>query len=187
VDGQGHRHLDPQNPDLGNLSRDRAREDELRELILEKLSWIRGLQVWVQLIERREARPPADPATNPAPRPPSSDLSAIAVNQPAEPPQPAPPPPSPVAAPHQPAAAISGAEVENGHVLINVPRSYYLNAILPRSDHREPNLEERLGMAARTKEQILKMVRLVVPESWPVDVDTIPDDVSPGRMALHPS
>jgi len=39
-------------------------------------------------------------------------------------------------------------------------------------------------MAARTNERIEKLVKIVVPDSWTVDVFTIPDDVPLGRASV---
>ena len=48
----GHEYLDPRNPAVGNDSRDRVREEEVQQEILERLTWIPGVQVWVELVER---------------------------------------------------------------------------------------------------------------------------------------
>src|SRR5262245_45971093 len=103
MDRRGYRYLDPHNPALGDLSRSRAREEEVREEILERLAWIKGVKVSVDLIDRRDAEPVAAPAVG-APSKPSSSHAipapTIVVNQPAElnpEPQPAAPPPAAVA------------------------------------------------------------------------------------------
>jgi hypothetical protein len=98
-------------------------------------------------------------------------------------PRPAAPPPATEISRPDPAQAD---RVERGQVLVNVPRSFYYNRILPRADRREHSLEELQQMAARIKEQIVRAVRLDVPESWVVDVETIPDDVPPAETALLP-
>ncbi len=50
MDHRGMRYLDPGNPALGDHSRNRAREEEISEEILEKLDWIKGVRVQVQVI-----------------------------------------------------------------------------------------------------------------------------------------
>ena len=76
MDRRGHRYLDPGNPSLGDISRKRAREEELSEQILEQLHYIKGVRVQVRVIT-----PAAEPARlasvpRPAtPRPPTSRRS----------------------------------------------------------------------------------------------------------------
>ena len=55
MDRRGHRYLDPGNPSLGDNSRNRAREEEIAEEIVEKLDWIKGVRVQVKLITPRAA------------------------------------------------------------------------------------------------------------------------------------
>jgi flagellar M-ring protein FliF len=77
---------------------------------------------------------------------------------------------------------------ERGRLLIYVPRSFYYYADI-RNPEREPTRDELLAMRERTERQIRKQVGLVIPESgsWKVDIDTIPDDVAPGPLAVLPS
>lgn len=77
---------------------------------------------------------------------------------------------------------------ESGHVLIYVPRSFYINADLRGAD-REPSREELLVMRERTERQIRTAVKYVIPDgsSWKVDVDSIPDEVSLNRPAILPA
>ncbi len=77
---------------------------------------------------------------------------------------------------------------ESGHVLVNVPRSFYYNALVNKADHLEPSPEEFQLMAARTETGVKKTVELVLPEqgSWRVDVDTIPDELPLVRPAVLP-
>ena len=53
MDSRGNRYLDPGNPALGDDSRNRAREEEIGEEIVEKLYWIKGVRVQVQVITPR--------------------------------------------------------------------------------------------------------------------------------------
>jgi flagellar M-ring protein FliF len=72
---------------------------------------------------------------------------------------------------------------EPGHVLIYVPRSFYINASDIRPDNREPTLGELHLMAERTENQIRTIVGLATPssESWTVDIITLPDELSLNR------
>jgi flagellar M-ring protein FliF len=77
---------------------------------------------------------------------------------------------------------------ERGHVLVNVPRSFYYNALVSKSDHLEPSPQELLMMAARTEVGVKKTVELVLPAqgAWKVEVDTIPDELPLVRPAVLP-
>ncbi len=76
---------------------------------------------------------------------------------------------------------------EGGRLYVYVPRSYYYLA-RPQSDHREPTVEELQQVAAKTKERVERMLKPpVVPETWTVDVDTLPDDVPTTRAAALPA
>jgi flagellar M-ring protein FliF len=55
MDRRGMRYLDPGNPSLGDHSRNRAREEEITEQILEKLDWIKGVRVQVQVLSLQAA------------------------------------------------------------------------------------------------------------------------------------
>jgi len=55
MDRRGNKYLDPGDPALGDSSRNRAREEELSEEIVEKLDWIKGVRVQVQVIGPRAA------------------------------------------------------------------------------------------------------------------------------------
>ena len=79
-------------------------------------------------------------------------------------------------------------EHERGRVLIHVPRSFYYTVDI-RTGDREPSRDDLRVMAERTEKQIRTAVGLVIPESesWKVDVDTIPDEVSLVRPDVLPS
>ena len=149
----------------------------MRKEILEKLTWIKGVEAWVELIGDREQDADGTPSAATGPEPSQADLTpVIGVNEPV--------PllvPGPLTA--NPATPARASRANHGRVLINVPRSFYYNHMLPRAEEREPTREELFGMAARTRDQIEKLVKIVVPESWTVDVFTIPDDVPLGRQA----
>ena len=55
MDRRSRRYLDPGDPTVGDSSRNRAREEELSEEIVEKLDWIKGVRVQVQVIGPRAA------------------------------------------------------------------------------------------------------------------------------------
>jgi flagellar M-ring protein FliF len=184
MDLHGNAIFDPRNPSLTNFSRDQAREEEVRKEILEKLSYIKGVNVWVRLTGHHDATAMPVPAAAPAREPTRAERvpPVIGVNQPIELDEPA--PKTAVAAhPTPPAPA---ALTEHGQVLVNVPRSFYYNHMLPTADQREPTPEVLRETAARTKELIIRLVKMEVPESWTVDVDTFPDDGPLGRPAVLP-
>jgi flagellar M-ring protein FliF len=225
MDRRGHKYLDPSDPALGDISRNRAREEELGEKILEKLDWIKGVRILVQV-----TTPHHDPSTTSgsgntststsgvSTSPRSADHGAasekpamdtmpdnpgtsveIFVNRPAGPDlKPAPPlarAPAPAVAqvPGKTGAATSTAgdstvepARESGHVLVNVPRSFYYNALVNKTNHLDPSAEELRFMADRTELNVKNTLKVVLPEqgSWKVDVDTIPDELPLLRPAV---
>ena len=180
IDRNGHIYLDPTNPKVGDYSRNRAREDEVRQDILEKLEHIKGVQVWVQLSDR-----PDEPAgaTHHVTDPPHNNTgSAMRVNEPID--------LEDNARPTEVAASINAApaprieQTEQGRVLITVPRSFYYNHMVPKPEEREPSPDELRGMAARTRDQVMKLVNMSVPATWKVEVETLIDDAPIGRHAV---
>ncbi len=173
MDRTGRLFLDQKNPDVGKLTRDRAREQELRERVAEQLSWIDGVRVAaVVLTDHRRVTAhsrPAEPSGEAEDR--GESPPSIAVNQPADlgaTARPSPPP---------------AQEPDRGRVFVYVPRSYYILNMLPGPEHREPTVQELREAAARIKGQIERTVKPLIPESWTLDVDTIPDKVE-ARPAL---
>jgi flagellar biosynthesis/type III secretory pathway M-ring protein FliF/YscJ len=183
MDRRGHRYLDPGNPSLGDISRKRAREEELSEQILEQLKYIKGVRVEVRVITPPGSEPAATrPADKPARSQVESFKPAIGLNRVLDlEPEPPPSVAVPVAV-----ASPAAAKREKGKVLINVPRSYYFNAVIDKNDRREPSVEELHKLAERTEKQIKTRVDLVVSESgsWEVAIDTIPDDVPLARATV---
>jgi hypothetical protein len=174
MDTRGHRYLDPGNPSLGDISRKRAREEMLSEQILEQLHHIKGVRVQVRVTSPPAAEPAATRAADKPPRSQTEGFpTAIGLNRPVEL-EPEPPPSAAVAV-----ASPVASQHEKGKVLINVPRSFYFQAMIDRNDHREPSVEELHKVALRTEKQIKNVVDLFVSESgsWEVVIDTIPDDV----------
>jgi type III secretory pathway lipoprotein EscJ len=159
----GPPYYDQRNPAASDRSRKGAREEEIRAAILSKIAWIKGVQVWVELLDRPGAEPAAAPPPPPAPAPAQAEGPApppaerspnLVVNQPLvlEEPERSPPvvPPAPAPTP-APATPVAPARVERGRILVNVPRSSYYHMIWTGSDHREPSVEELHAAAARTK------------------------------------
>ena len=58
VDRRGVRYFDPGNPGIGDKSRNEAREQEIRDEILEKLDWIKGVRVQVKVSAPRSPELP---------------------------------------------------------------------------------------------------------------------------------
>jgi hypothetical protein len=183
MDRKGHPYLDPSNPELGKLTIDRAREHELRDQVADRLNWIKDVRIWVELAERGESAhvPAAKGKPAPATREagaPTEPAPSIAVNQPADLGEPAPVPPA------EPPAV---EKVERGRVLVYVPRSYYYSRMLPHPDHREPTVQELQEVASRTKDQIERLIKPLIPATWTLDVGTIPDEVQVSRPAGLPA
>jgi hypothetical protein len=200
MDRRGTRYLDPGDPALGDTSRNRAREEKLSEEILEKLDWIKGVRVYVQVSGPRAttgAMPGAAPRQpgapepivasrpgNAEPRPESGGpRPMISLNHPLKlEPEPRsatkfPTPEGPVVAlekesPTIPAPAVQPGERgrERGRVLVQVPRSFYFNADV-RTDDREPSQEDLRAMAERTEKHIRTAVSVVIRESESWKVD----------------
>ncbi len=183
MDRNSNSYLDSHDPAAGQ----QTREEELRQQIAERLSWINGVQVWVVLARHRgqdAGRDRGDRVPGADRREPARDgevgnrtrdeAPAIVVNGPAEAtaePAPAEPVPAPAEADR----------IERGQVFVSVPRSYYLTRSV--SDHRDPTADELKLAAVRTRGQIERRVHLVVPSSWSVDVDIFPDEMPPPRSA----
>src|SRR5262249_35037393 len=180
MDRKGRPYLDPSNPMLGKQTHDRVRETELRDQVADRLKWIKGVQIWVELGDRGEtARAPAAPAqlaaTDGAAQGRDELPPAPAVNQPAGLGEPAPSP--------EPARV---GKPERGRVLVSVPRSYYYSRMLPHPD-REPTVDELHDVATRIKDSVEDLVRPLVPASWTLTVGTIPDDLPTTRSAALPA
>ncbi len=180
IDIRGNLIFNPRNPSEASSSRDQAREEELKKKLLEKLSYIKGVHVWVRLMERHDESPRPAPAATDAPeRARPVPAPAMGVNQPIDLDEPV--PTIVEAARPTPAPPVLS---EQGQVLVNVPRSFYFNLMHPTADQREPTPEVLRELAARTKEQIIKLVKMEVP-SWTVEVDTFPDGPV-GRPSVLP-
>ena len=194
-DTTGRSYLDARNPAVGAQAHTRAREEELRQEIMDKLDSIKGVAVSVKLVPGPVIPPPtplpplptakkSEPAVEALDVPlPSLSMSA---NQPLEfsddSPQPlvsrtpAPvvvlPPLSPSPEPVPPKA----------RVWVKVPRGYYVRAV----HDKDPSLEDYQPLVERTEKLIITAVRHVVSPGQleePVAVSIIPEDLPATKVA----
>ncbi len=193
VDRRGHNYLDAGNPALSALSHNRAREEELSEEILEKLDWIEGVRVSVQL-PGTAASNPGTAASNPGTKSvsqardqaavgpeiePQTASSEVRINRPMTLEQEptaralASPASSPSGSARQPAA---GVPVELGRVWVKIPRSYFLR-VSQRPGRKEPPYDELQKLIALTEEQIKTGIAHVLsgPTVWETKIDVIRD------------
>ncbi len=201
MDTRGYKYFESGNLAVGVDSHNKAREEELKAEVLDKLEWIKGVRVQVKVPARRSNEPAASPgnvaaATAAAQATPRGSAAAIIVNQPADSAELESTESTPAG--HS-ASDVSVADVtpesglghkgpekpskdEPGRVLISVPRSYYLNADT-RGEDREPNRDDLRTFKDRTEENIKKAVSLLTPpsEPWIVDIITFPDKMSVSR------
>ena len=238
MDKRGMRYLDPGNPALRDHSWNRAREEEITEEILEKLDWIKGVRVQVQVISPHadefattmgagsgssatakgvgagEAhREPGSSHAGAIEEHPSGSHPLMAANRPLSlegggelSPRMAAGPPAagksqdrsrpsgeggarlePVATARSAVRVAGDTSKEWGRVVVNVPRSFYLNMEI-RGDQGKPSLEELRVMADRTEKSILTAISLLLPDSdsWKVEVGTFADEVAFSRPTVLP-
>ena len=111
------------NPAVGQVNRIRAHEEDLAEKVLEKLDYIEGLRVTVQIVTVPAPIPQPAPSPPPVVHSEAESGTAVVANQPIklEPePRPAPPPTvKPVG------------ESELTRILVNVPSSFYRKYLNP--------------------------------------------------------
>jgi hypothetical protein len=201
LDHRGHKYLDAGNPALSAQSYTRAREEQYSQEILEKLDWITGVRVSVQLpeaapaversapstaVKEQGSRLQASPSASAEAARPEPPAPIVAVNRPLSAVE---PPPAPAL---RPAAAASPAQSpsEPGRIWVRIPRSYYYHvSILP--GHKEPSLEEFQKLAAGIEEKIRTGIGMVVPLSgrgaWKATIDVIPDAVPLSRPTVVPT
>lgn len=86
IDWQGRTYLDPHNPALGARARNRARQEELRQEILDRIDWIDGVKVSVQLVSAPVLPMPRTARSRPLPPLPSSTPTPAPVEPPPAPP-----------------------------------------------------------------------------------------------------
>jgi len=194
LDSKLNNYADAHDPSVGIRARTRDRQNDFRQKILEELSWVKGLQVTVQVAPApaplsatpgpTSAAPPSGPGSPPPPPPAAEEIAlpapSVAVNRPLElSPEPAHAPPAdpPHAAP-APAAGPVPADAQAApkvRVWAKVPRSYYLRALADRV----PSHDDLRAVVERTRATVEQAVRLVVPPGQleALDVSTIPDDL----------
>jgi type III secretory pathway lipoprotein EscJ len=213
IDRRGHPYLEAGKPGQGNLSRTKAREESLKEDILEKLHWVSGVEVWVSLspaapsvsVSEKKAMVDASAGANdkavsiitdtdpkspafvpifrinqPLSLPSDADAKVVATD-----PKTKPSPDSPARVEdiqQRPDSAPAEHVKESGRVVVRVPRSFILNAMI-RPDDREPTKEELAAAEANVAKQIKSLIELVIPDlaSWKVDIHRNPDEIDIGR------
>ncbi len=194
-DTTGRNYLDAHNPALGEQAHTKAREEALRQEILDKLDRIKGVEVSVKLVPGPVIPPPTPLPPLPVAKAVEPAVEAVeiplptlsmGVNQPLDsseesrPPAPVPkpepavvlPPPAPSPAPVPPKAK----------VWVKVPRGYYVRAVRDK----DPSLEDYQPLVERTEKLIITAVRHVVPPGQleePVAVSIIPEDVPEPKAA----
>ena len=168
-DTTGRNYLDPLNPKLDELSRVRAREEELAQEIREHVSWVAGAEVRVKMVEPPATEPEAPVQVKEEPIP--AALPRVGVNQPVDAAvEPAPLEKAPPAAEPEPPA-----KAEFARIWVTVPRSFYLRKALP---NRNPSSEDLQAIQGRTEVVIKRAAGYVLPpDSFEISVDTIPDDM----------
>jgi flagellar biosynthesis/type III secretory pathway M-ring protein FliF/YscJ len=166
IDRKGRKYLDPSNPTLDEISRTRAREEELAQEILEHVDWINGVQVKVRMVA-----PPAPEPVAVVKEPAPATEPLVAVNQPLDPAQ-APAAPEESAPPEGPKAPVA---LDFAKIWVQVPRSFYFLKALP---NRNPSPSDLQSIQGRTEAFIKRAAGYVLPSgTFEISVDTIPDDV----------
>ncbi len=146
-DLEGNRYLDPNKPSLDQISRIQAREEDLKQEILQQLDWINDVRVSVQMV--------APPSPNPQPAPPTVPESPVAasepsvgVNQPLD--------TETVAAPRRttgPSRRVEApVEATFARILVRVPRSFYYHRAVPSRNLSQEELRDDPG-ADRSQHQ----------------------------------
>jgi type III secretory pathway lipoprotein EscJ len=180
TDRSGKFYLVAGDPSGGMHSRTMARAEELRDQIAERLTYINGVDVLVQM-EEPETEPPA--AANPAPietkaTVPLKPAAVTVVNQPTE----LEPEATPVAesavshSPQRPSRAVQP-PLARAKVWVQVPRTYYLNALAENAPGKHPSVEDLAPYINRTEGLIRNAISVIVPsqELGSVKIDVIPD------------
>jgi len=178
MDRGGRRYLDPNDPSLGEISRNQAVEEELADKIRERLDWIKGVRVLARVSSPAPAvQGKTGFSAQPAGSAAGEHQSWIVVNQPAS------------LEAVRPEQAAAGSAVEGGRILVSVPRSFYLGAMVDHSEQKEPSVEELKQFAGRTEAQIRQLVGLITTGrgDWKVDVEMIPDKLPVPRLSAASS
>jgi flagellar M-ring protein FliF len=185
-DQKGRHYLIAGNSTLGKMTKDRAREAEFTEKILEKLDWVKGVRVTVQMVPAPASPPPPPSSSTPTSVAEAtvSPESSVGVNKPLElDPSPGPGPGPALDVATSPPPAKPAEDHSPARVLVYVPRSFYLKAM----PNRGPSQGDLQLARSSTETRIRTAVNFVVPPGalHEVMIDTIPDDepASPPRMS----
>jgi flagellar biosynthesis/type III secretory pathway M-ring protein FliF/YscJ len=193
-DSSGTFFLEAGNPTLESATRSHAREEDLRDHLIENLSKIvPGVDVVVQVETEAEMQlAPAQPAkvNPPLPAPPAEEVKAnspVSID-----PEPAPvinPEPMPPPAPPQTSTTTAPPGVPRANIWVKVPRSYYLRIFRENVPNRSPSADDMAPLHLKTKGLIENAVSVLVPsiERGRVLVDPIPDDLGTSSRVVVPS
>ncbi len=178
ADRNGYKYLAAGDPSLKEQNRAHTKEEEYRDKILGGLRHIPGVVVSVLL---QQVAPPPAPAALAAAEPapdPSADL-AVPNGRVVVDPDPAPAPALPIS-PETPRI--------RANVLVQVPRSFYLDEARSKAPDRQPSNEEMQAMAATTRGIVEDAVRINIPADilGDVKVDNVQDDRSLAPALLLP-
>jgi type III secretory pathway lipoprotein EscJ len=207
MDGKARMYLDAENVGLQASSRDRAREEQLRQEILERLDWIDRVRVSVHVqsapakpVNHSEAVDAGKPTmVSPAGqgwkrkgeggsahhRDGSKPRIVVAPNRPLDPDTLALDPidsPTPAGEPELPETPIvSGPPTPLGRIVVEVPRSfYYRNFMNASQGEKQPSPEAIQPSKRQIESKVLETVRMTIPgpgDSWDVRVEMFPDDI----------
>ncbi|WP_337173107.1 hypothetical protein [Paludisphaera sp.] len=172
-DGEGRIYRDPAQPDLAAQSSNRAREEELTRRIMDKLSWIKGVLVLVQL---EDAPSEAEPLPPPAPR--REPGVSVGLNRAMEVDADEPAPRIDDLVPAL--VATSEPTRKRGGAWVFVPRSHYYD-VSRHPGGGQPSHEDYIANKNKTEQVIQTTVRLASTEGdvdWaPTIVDVLPDEM----------
>jgi type III secretory pathway lipoprotein EscJ len=173
-------------PSAASITQMRAREEELREGLLDNLREIPGIDVVVQVEPATSADPaPTGRAARHIPPPPPPPAEEMAMNHPIgldaeaeKPSEPEPPVDPPPARPST--TSTTPPLVGRANVWVKVPRSYYIRIFRDLAPNRNPSQDDLIPYSQKTRELVENAVSVLVPraERGRVLVSTIPDDLA---------
>jgi flagellar M-ring protein FliF len=207
MDRKARTYLDAKNTVLQTTSRDRAREEELRQDIFEKLDWIKGIRISVHVepppglevseppavesvakatpksVEPHWARKKSKRSSAGKTAPPSQTL--VAANTPVDLDSVAPGSEESELTVDRPIIPTSPPARHEprprGRIGIEVPRSfYYHNYMIATSGERKPSPDAIKPSIQQIESKIRESVKMVVPgprDAWEIRIDMIPDDI----------
>ena len=177
VDRPGTVYLSSENPDLGRLSRTRAREEELEEKISEALGWIGGVKVTVTI----DSPPAADtPAPSGAAASAPKSAPTVLANRPIDD-EPEPTATTPETLP-EPTTAPCRAQV-----VVQVPTSYVVRRWHEiHSERRRPAAAELDTIFEQTRLTVAERVENLIPAHEKGTVLIAKYDPDPGPQAPAP-